>query len=93
VADVVETAEEYWLYLSLPGVVEEDIDITIDGQVLIIRGEREAPFDERQVVSHLRQWKYGYFERRVEIPGRLESDAIHASYDAGVLTVRISRSQ
>ena len=92
VADIIETGEEYRFYLSLPGLVEEDIDITIEGQVLIIRGERDAPYDEGQVSTHLRQWKYGYFERRVEMPGKLESDAIRASYDAGVLTIRILKS-
>jgi HSP20 family protein len=93
VVDIVESAEEYRFYLSLPGVVEEDIDISVEGQVLIIRGEREAPYDVQQVDSHLRRWKYGYFERRVEMPFKLESDAISASYDAGVLTVKVAKSQ
>ena len=97
ITDVVETEDEYRVYVSLPGVVEEDIDLGMEGDVLIIRGEREAPFDEKQVerervIPHLRQWKYGYFERRIQMPMKLTSEALLASYDAGVLTIRIAKT-
>jgi HSP20 family protein len=90
--DVVETGDEYRLYLALPGLVEEDIDISLEGRILVVRGERETPYDPRQAEAHVRQWKYGYFERRVELPRDLSSDAIQADYDAGVLTIRISNT-
>ncbi len=91
VMDVVETEEEYRLYVSLPGMIEEDVDITLEGNTLIVRGEREAPYDTQRVTVHLRQWRYGYFERRVQLPHVLEVDAIHAVYDAGVLTIRLPK--
>ena len=89
--DITETADEYRLYFSLPGLVEEDIDITLEGNILIVRGEREPPYEPEQATLHQRQWKYGYFERRVELPGKIDADAIQATYDAGVLTVRVHK--
>ena len=91
ITDIVETGDEYRLYLSLPGMLEEDIDIALQGTILIVRGEREPPFDPKLVVLHQRQWRYGYFERRVQLPRAFDAEAIQASYDAGVLTIRIRK--
>lgn len=91
VTDIVEDEAEYRLYLSLPGLVEEDIDLTLEGEILIVRGEREAPYDSAHVRVHQGSWKYGYFERRVQLPRRVDAEAIHASYDSGVLTIRIPK--
>jgi HSP20 family protein len=89
--DIIELGEEYRLYLALPGLVEEDIDITLESDVLIVRGEREAPYTSDQVGVHQAQWKYGYFERRIRLPRRVDGDSIQAIYDAGVLTIRVPK--
>ena len=91
VTDIVEVRDEYRFYFSLPGMLEEDIDITLEGNVLIVRGEREPPFNPEQDILHQRQWKYGYFERRVELPGKIDTEAMKASYEVGVLTIRIRK--
>ena len=92
VTDIVEVADEYVLYLSIPGMVEEDVDITLEESVLIVRGEREPPYDPAKVTVHQRQWKYGYFERRVQLPQAPDAELIRVTYDAGVLTIRISKA-
>ena len=89
--DIIETEGEYTLYLVIPGMVEEDLDITLAGDELIIRGEREPLFDDDSVTIHRRQWKHGYFERRVKFPEKVDEASIRATYDAGVLTIRIPR--
>jgi HSP20 family protein len=91
VTDIVEVDDEYRLYLSLPGLIEEDIDLTLEGDVLIVRGEREAPYDPAHVQVHQGSWKYGYFERRVQLPRPVDAGVIQASYEAGVLTIRIPK--
>lgn len=91
VIDIIEVTDEYRVYISLPGIVEEDVDIAIDGDILTIRGEREPPYDAAQAVLHQRQWRYGYFERRLKLPEPLHQDAIRAAYEAGVLTIRIRK--
>lgn len=90
--DLVESPDEYIFFLALPGMVEEDIDITLQGRLLILRGERDVLYDPRQVTVHQSQWKYGFFERRIELPQAVSSDQIQASYEAGVLSVRVPKS-
>jgi HSP20 family protein len=89
--DIVESGDEYVLFMSLPGLVEEDIDLTFENDILIVRGERQAPYDSSHVTVHQSRWKYGYFERRVQLPQKVDADAIQASYESGVLTVRIPK--
>lgn len=89
--DITEVADEYRLYFALPGMVEEDIDITLEGNILIVRGERDPLYDSEQAILHQRQWKHGYFERRVELPGKIETDDIQATYEVGVLTIRVHK--
>ena len=91
VTDITETEDEYRLFMSLPGLIEEDIDLTLEDDVLIVRGEREVPYDRSHVIVHQSSWKYGYFERRVQLPRRVDAEAIQASYEAGVLTIRIPK--
>lgn len=86
--DVVETAQEYRIYLQVPGVVEEDIDLAVENSWLVVRGERESPFDFERARRLCSEWRYGYFERRFRLPGEVERDRIVAALDSGVLTIR-----
>lgn len=90
--DVVESAEDYQLYLALPGMVEEDIDITLEGTQLIIRGEREPPYEPKQLTVHQAQCKYGFFERRLELPEAISNAGISATYEAGILAIRVRKT-
>ncbi len=89
--DLIEDGTEFRLYLSLPGVVEEDIVIGIEEGILIIRGEREAPYDPDRVSCHLDEWRYGYFERRFEMPETIDPQGLSATYQMGVLTIVIPK--
>jgi HSP20 family protein len=85
--DLVETANEYRLYVSVPGLIEEDIEIDIGLYDLTVCGEREPPFDSTHSTQRLGEWRYGYFERRIELPQPIQPDAVRASYDDGVLLI------
>jgi len=89
--DFVETRDDYRIYISAPGFVEEDIDITVDENALIVRGQRFPPYDRRRAESRLTEWRYGYFERRVEFPQPIDAKQVRASYDAGVLTIVVAK--
>ncbi len=89
--DVVETGEDFRVFLSIPGAVEEDIDIAIEAGALVIRGEREAPYDPDRSQAHLAEWRYGYFERRIELPAGVDPEGLSATYQWGVLTVVIPK--
>src|SRR5262245_19836720 len=82
--DIIETGEDLRSFLSLPGVVEEDIDIAVEGGLLVVRGERVCPYDEAHL-RHLSEWRYGFFERRFQLAGRLTTESLSASFLGGVL--------
>ncbi len=90
--DVVETVSAYRLYVSAPGLIEEDIDLELSDQSLIIRGVRQPPYDPTQSQQTVHEWRYGYFERRVQFPHRIRVHEVLAEYDAGVLTVIAPKS-
>ncbi len=89
--DIVETSQDLRILVSVPGVLEEDIEITVSGDNLTIRGQRESPYDSRR--SRLREWRYGFFERTLRLPGRIDVDKIRVGYEAGVLTIVVAKCE
>ncbi len=74
------------LHYDLPGVGLEDVDITLDGNVLTISGARKALTEER-VNYYLNELPYGAFRRSVSVPEGVDADAIKARFENGVLEV------
>jgi HSP20 family protein len=91
--DFVETREDYRLFLSVPGLIEQDIDLSIEDRVLTVRGERHPPYDPQHHQARLREWRYGYFKRRITLPGPIEATTLNASYEAGVLTIVVAKEK
>jgi HSP20 family protein len=85
--DLVESSKEFRFYLSIPGMVEDDIMIEIDGRNLTIRGERRPPYDPEQRNPQVTEWRYGVFVRQFELSAPVAVNRVHAVYDAGVLTI------
>ena len=90
-AEVTRDGSDAVVRLELPGVdVAKDVVVeVIDGR-LVVRGERR---DERASSEHgrtVREVRYGSFRRAFALPGHVTSDAVSATYDAGVLTVRVA---
>jgi HSP20 family protein len=88
--DIVDTAHDVRVLISIPGILEDDIELSATPESLTIRGERESPYDPGR--SHLREWRYGFFERTLSLPSRVNIDTIRAEYEAGVLTVVLAKS-
>lgn len=92
-ADLVETPGEFRLYLSIPGLVEDDILIDVAGKRLTIRGERRPPYDTSHRKTSLQEWTYGFFERNFELTSLISISTIRAGYDAGVLTIVVEKTE
>ncbi len=90
--DFVETSTEYRLYLSMPGLIEEDIDILIDEFSVTIRGERQPPYDPQHADRCVREWRYGFCERQFRLPQSVQPNTLRATYEDGVLTVILNKS-
>jgi len=74
------------LHYDLPGAGLEDVDITLDGNVLTISGERKV-LTEEGVNYYLNELPYGAFRRSVSVPEGVDADAIKARFENGVLEV------
>jgi len=91
--DVVEEPEEFVVKASLPGVKPEDVEVTFSENILTIKGEMQAEEDKEESRFRLRERRYGSFSRSLTLPRGIQGDAIEASYDAGVLTLRLPKRE
>ena len=74
---------------EVPGVDPKDVDVTITGDQLTIRGTREQSVDEQSRSFIHREFSYGSFERTVRLPGGINAEDVKASYNNGVLELTI----
>lgn len=77
--------------VELPGIdVEKDVNVDVDNGALVIHGERRDEHSEEKDGRTLHELRYGSFRRSFALPKHVSGDAVTASYDAGVLTVRVA---
>lgn len=92
--NVEETKEEMVLTAELPGMTHEDIEIELENNVLSISGEKaeERTEGEEDRRYHLWERRYGSFQRSFTLPRTVMADDISATFDSGVLTVRLPKA-
>ena len=89
--EVYETGEALVVRAELAGVDEETLDVTVEDQVLQLRGaRRRAPSEERRVF-HQMEISYGPFAAEVFIPFAIEADRVEANYAGGILQVTLPK--
>ncbi len=91
--DVSETENEFVIKASLPGVKPEDVQITVHGDTLTIRGECKAEEEKKGEQWHLRERRFGSFQRSVTLPVPVSSDRADARYEHGVLTLTLPKAE
>ena len=91
--DVHETADELVVTAALPGMKAEDVEITITGQQLTMRGEFKADEEINRDQYLYRERRYGTFSRSVQLPVRVEGDRADATFTDGVLTLRVPKAE
>lgn len=91
--DVAEEGDTFTVKASVPGVKPEEIDVTLTDNVLTIKGETKEDQEIEQENYHLRERRYGSFMRSVTLPSPVDADKIEASYESGVLTLRLPKSE
>jgi HSP20 family protein len=93
--DVRETEGEFVVKAALPGVKPDDVQITVHGDTLTIRGENkaEAEEDTQDRHWHLRERRLGAFQRVVSLPAPVDSDKAQARYEHGVLTLTLPKAE
>lgn len=91
--DVHETGDEIVVSAALPGLKPEDVDITITGQTLSIRGEFKADEKVERDQYLYRERRHGTFHRQLQLPVRVQGDAATATFEDGVLTLTIPKAE
>lgn len=92
--DVVETKEEYKVKVDLPGLLKEDIDISLTDNILTIKGERKDLKEEGDSVTYYKkEISYGAFQRQISLANTVDSENIKASYIDGVLEVKVPKTE
>jgi HSP20 family protein len=89
--DVSETDAEVTVTADLPGLEEKDIAVTLDNDVLTIRGSRKDEREEKKKNYHLMERAYGEYQRSILVPGSVDKDKVKASFKNGVLKIALPK--
>lgn len=90
--EMTEADDSYLISVEVPGIPTEDIDLQIDRDMLVLKGEKKEQREEKDVDYVISERSYGSFERRIALPADAQVDAVEARSDNGVLRISIPRS-
>ena len=91
--DIVEHDDEYLVKVELPGVNKEEVKLTLENNILTIRGEKKQEKETKKENYHRVERSYGSFQRSFTLPAAVKSDKIDASYKDGILTVSLPKAE
>jgi HSP20 family protein len=89
--DIAETDKELVITAEVPGISEKDVDVTVSGDVLTIKGEKKAEQEDKNDGYSYVERRYGCFSRALRLPFEVKDENVEAKYDKGVLTIRIPK--
>ncbi|MDQ3235787.1 MAG: Hsp20/alpha crystallin family protein [Pseudobdellovibrionaceae bacterium] len=90
--DVEETEDHFVMSFDMPGLSKESIDIEVQGQQLMVSGERKHERDKGDSRAHFSERRYGRFQRIIALPAGINAQGIEAHYENGVLTVAVPKA-
>ena len=91
--DVVETDDTVVVKAELPGMEPKDVDISVSGDKLTIKGERKVEKEEKGKTFYRMERCYGSFCRTIELPASVEADKAKADYKNGVLEITLPKTE
>ena len=87
--DLYQTDDSVVVKATLPGLKADDVDISIVGDRLTLRGEFKQEDEQNGATYHLREQRYGTFERSLRLPTDVKTDKAKAEFENGILTVTL----
>jgi HSP20 family protein len=90
--DLYQTNDSVVVKAALPGFTADEVQLSVTGDVLTLKGEFHQNNDVKEATYHLREQHYGSFERSVMLPTEVDSEKAKAEFENGVLTVTIPKS-
>jgi len=91
--DISEDENCYKIEAELPGLSEQDIDISISGDMLVLKGEKRHEHEEKGKSHYLSERSYGTFERSFVLPEGVDRDKVDAQFSKGVLKITLPKTQ
>ncbi len=91
--DVSEQEDSYLVEAAVPGLKGEDLNVTIENNVLSISGEIKQEHDTNEQHYHHRERFYGKFQRSITLPTTVQADAIQAALNNGILRLEIPKAE
>jgi HSP20 family protein len=91
--DIQETEDAYRLHAELPGLTKDDINITLENNVLRLSGERKLEKDAKKENYHRLERTYGTFSRSFALPSQVNAEGVQAAFENGVLTITVSKAE
>jgi HSP20 family protein len=91
--DLYQTEDEVVVKASLPGLKSDDVQISVTGDMLSLKGEFRQEEEKKERAYHLREQRYGSFERTFALPTAVVSDKAKAEFENGILTITLPKAE
>jgi HSP20 family protein len=91
--DLSETVDGYLVEVAAPGLKPEDVQITLENNVLTVKGELRQETQDKQRNYHRVERRYGAFQRTIALPSTVKADAIKAELNNGILRLDIPKAE
>ncbi len=91
--DMYETNDNLVVKASVPGIKPEQLDVTVQGETLTIKGETQDEQEREQGRYHVRERRHGAFSRTLTLPFPIQSDKVQATFENGVLTLSLPKAE
>ena len=91
--DISETKDKLVIKAELPGLDAKDVNVSISGDLLTIKGEKKKEEEEKDEHHHYMERYYGSFQRSFQLPVNVKTDKIEATFDKGVLKVTLPKTE
>jgi HSP20 family protein len=91
--DMFQTEDDVVVKLAVPGMKPEDVQISVTGDTLSIKGEVKEETDTKEKAYHMREQRWGAFERTLTLPTAVRSEKAQAEFENGILTVTLPKAE
>lgn len=91
--DIYEDNDKYVVKAELPGMKNEDIDVSLDGNTLTISGERKHEEEKQEGENYRSERFFGRFQRSITLPTMVQANQIEATYKDGILSVTLPKAE
>ena len=91
--DMYQTDNEVVVKVALPGIKADEVQLNVTGEVLTIKGETKQENETKEKAYHIREQRWGTFERSIVLPTEVVADKAKADFENGVLTITLPKAE